>query len=840
MKLAIFFIFPVLLILAGRESTMADNPEKKPEPEDKYYRLISPQISEDGKWLLIRKLYALNRDTLLLFNNQSPGQPVISRAEAGRTFFTGKTGLLIQKPQCAELFKLNGLTSTYFPGAKSIEVLKDGNYFVLHYNEKQNNRLELRDSNGELLNVLDNVNRFYKIDNSILCSVAENSTNSSSLVRVTANQKQKLYTSRQKITSIDIDSEGQGIIIHMQAAEDGIPTLVFLDLNTLKIYLLPEWLSGTFRRAFVTPIGSKNSYFLKLYTNENRTDTPIVDIWYGNDNKLDQKFYPQDPETCYLWKPHKKQIKQIGTDSLSQNTNIGNTRFFLSFDPYLFQDYTGPCRYKINIYNRPDDDYSPVDTISEALHVSPNGLYLLYSKNKTWYTYLVNKGLKRAINIAGLQTPYFYSNGREVLFKCNTGFLKYDLKTNSQIGPIKFRQYKVSFLNTHTDVLNKFNFYRKTLDYEKPLLIQLYDSLKNENTVVMLNKGNCKIVIPPTSKRIQNLVYNREYSHLCYTEEDYNLPPRLVHKEMGDKEQVIYQSNPTDKTILSVRQEIISYINSDGTPLKGILYYPLHYNSLSKHPMIVHIYETQNQLRNKYLLPSHFESLGFNIRLFIENDYFVYLPDIIIRGKDGPGMNALDCVNHALDAVSSNLLIDKSKIGLIGHSFGGYETDFIATASNRFKTYVSGSGHSDIVWAAQAFNYNFLFPDYMRIEANMYKLKGSFFENKALYLRNSPLYHAEKVNAPILLWSGTNDQNVTSDHTMAFYNALRRNKKKVVALFYPEEGHALLATQAKVDLTSRIMDWFNYFLKDEREIEWINNNFNAVNDKRIKKGINPF
>ena len=103
----------------------------------------------------------------------------------------------------------------------------------------------------------------------------------------------------------------------------------------------------------------------------------------------------------------------------------------------------------------------------------------------------------------------------------------------------------------------------------------------------------------------------------------------------------------------------------------------------------------------------------------------------------------------------------------------------------------------------------------------MYKFGKPFSADKSLYFKNNPGYHAEKVNAPVLLWSGLEDKNVTSDHSMAFYNALRRNRKVVVALFYKGEGHNLQNEQAQFDLTGRIMDWFDYFLKGNAECEWI-------------------
>jgi len=97
--------------------------------------------------------------------------------------------------------------------------------------------------------------------------------------------------------------------------------------------------------------------------------------------------------------------------------------------------------------------------------------------------------------------------------------------------------------------------------------------------------------------------------------------------------------------------------------------------------------------------------------------------------------------------------------------------------------------------------------------AHMYKLGIPFFQNKNLYVENNPVYHTQEVNAPVLLWTGLSDKNVTGDHTMSFYNALRRNGKEVVALFYEGEAHSLQKKEAQIDLTLRIRDWFDQFLK---------------------------
>ena len=78
-----------------------------------------------------------------------------------------------------------------------------------------------------------------------------------------------------------------------------------------------------------------------------------------------------------------------------------------------------------------------------------------------------------------------------------------------------------------------------------------------------------------------------------------------------------------------------------------------------------------------------------------------------------------------------------------------------------------------------------------------------------------------KVNVPILLWAGMKDQNIYWEQTMEFYLGLQRNKKNVVALFYPYQAHGFQALGAKIDIYTKISDWFDHYLKDEKPADWI-------------------
>lgn len=816
--------FLCLLLAAGRELTAQNHPDKQLELANTHYRLTGLKMSEDGRWLTAWKSYDLNRDTLLIFDSRRPGKPVGYRTKVKSIAFTGTGQLLITSPTQAELIALDKQTGICFPGVKKAQALKNKGQFVLHYNAEGQNRLELRNINGELVNETRQVSLFFVTEDDHIYAVAENGNNSFDVLRITEQTTGKVYHSAHKILFLDVDPGGMGMMVHQQNPENSSQGILYLDIKTKTTFPLNEVLSMPFQRVFTEATSGGSRYFLKLQVQRQQKDTSLVDIWYGNDNRLEEKFCSPINELTYVWKPRNHFIREMGTDHLPLSINTCNERYFLSFDPYSLQDYrTEQPPLQLYVYDLTEDRYALLDTIAPELYLSGDGNYALSPGSSEWYLYHFPSGSKKLIERKGVGKPWFSEDGTTVLFEGEGAVWQYEINTATFTRAAAFDGYQTRIVNGQWNDINarKSRITKHQVNLSQPLLIELYDPEKNRTGYSLWYKGKTEVIVPPTTRRIQLLNFNQSFTSFSWLEEDYNLTPRLVYKEMGKEETLVYQSNKQDKAILSLRREIISYTNSDGIPMKGILYYPLSYDSSKKYPTVVHIYEKQNHLANRYLFPSYYESLGFNIRLLVDNGYFVYLPDIVNQGKAGPGMDALDCVNRSLDALAHNLLIDKGRIGLTGHSFGGYETDYIATRSTRFAAFVSGSGHSDIVWDSNSFNYNFQIPDYVRIEANMYKLGKPFSSDKGLFFKNNPAWHAEKVNAPILLWAGLEDQNVTADHTMAFYNALRRNQKEVIALFYKGEGHSLLQKQAQFDLAHRILDWFGYFLNGNTESGWI-------------------
>jgi dipeptidyl aminopeptidase/acylaminoacyl peptidase len=301
-----------------------------------------------------------------------------------------------------------------------------------------------------------------------------------------------------------------------------------------------------------------------------------------------------------------------------------------------------------------------------------------------------------------------------------------------------------------------------------------------------------------------------------YISEDFDLPPQLVWQASpGRPARTVFASNPQQARYAYGRSERITYRAPGGKPLQGALFYPAGYDPAKRYPMVVWVYDYEARYFNVWRNPSWHNAEGFNMSNLTLEGYFVLMPDFAYR-KGAPGFSAAACTDAALDAALARASIDPGKIGLIGHSFGGYETNFIITQSGRFAAAVSGAGVSDNVSTYFNITRNgAAIADMWRFESQQWRIGASLYEDQAAYLDNSPVLRAVRVSTPLFLWSGKEDRTVPVAQSLEYYLALRRLGKPCLMALYSGEGHSLEDAAAQEDLTRRVQEWFGYWLKGE-------------------------
>ncbi|REC60486.1 hypothetical protein DRF65_20700 [Chryseobacterium pennae] len=809
------------------------------------YEIQLLKISADGKWLAVKKIMDSGQDTLMILRTDVPESIVFKRTHVSELqFLIDNRVLLLDKQGKAENLSLGVqkkgkaqekdsegnifANGKVFNQIKKIEVLKNGKEFLLWSDSSQKNSLAWYTAEGNLLRVLEGVTTYLIDRNSELYAVQKETNGDKkdkeySIFKFSGSAKRLFYQTNRLIESIYTASDGESLISLEKDLTTGYMKMVSISLKDFKSYPLDD--SLLFYHVTIKGIGKEKLFFLNAIKNRTETKKSSPEIWYGDDKNLEEKFLPQFQETYYLWEPESGQLENLNDSSGFQKIiPLHNERYFLAFNPRELKDYTRKTSpLLISVYDRISNTSVKVDTVGTELYVSAKGEYLFYPKNNQWKLYRISDGKTILISKNGVEQPYFTRDGKGIVFGGNDALWYYNIQKGSYkplTTTTKGFQYHVMG-GERESLLSNYNFYRSVIDDNRPFMVEYRNVMNNQFGYQRLYGNKNYTAISLTDGRASSLLYNPSCSTFAYIRENYNMPPQIVVAKNG-KNDVIYQSNTQDTKISKARMDIIDYTGPGSIPLKGLLYYPIDYNPSVIYPMVVHIYEAQHYLSSRYWRPTYKNSLGFNVRLLQEKGYFVFLPDIAY-GSEGPGISALQSVEAAMKAVLKNTSIDSLKVGLMGQSFGGYQTNFIATHSTLFKAYVSGTANADIVHVYHTFSESYHMPEFWRYESGQYRMGKSFSQDKNLYFRNNPLYHADWVTSPILLWCGMQDKNVNWEETRTFYNALKRSKKKVVALFYPDDGHAMWQEASKTDLTSKILDWFGFYLKDSKNVTWISN-----------------
>ncbi|MDN3606429.1 alpha/beta hydrolase family protein [Kaistella yonginensis] len=780
------------------------------QPKYHFYDLGHKSSSEKGDWITFYKLYDGNNDTLMIKNTQYNHS--FTRVNTKEQLWIGDHCIAISTPEKTELLDLQNGKSSMLPPADKLWFLSKSKRLVLLHQ----NTLVLYDTTRKMVTEISvDVEKVF-VDEENVYAVRKNEK-SQSLYYLSGNTLVPVYRTDNSITNIQ--SLASGAVLSFEKRDGKGKDLNFISLPDHKVFHLRDVIDFEPKSIIVTS-RKDGSLFLKIEVGIPDRKINEPEIWSTADRLLIEKF-SKVKKRYFIWYPEQKKITELGNKNQNRIADIGNPNFLLAYSSSEFQDYT-KRKVPSVIYrtDRQNTSLIPIDTVSVKIYSAPNGEMILYQKDKVWK--LVNLHTLKLIEITdkGFQNPYF-GNDAQIYFDGKNGIWRYNPVTNTlkpqyanQQTDHHYRILNASVKNIAFGDLMEVAFYAPIVNLQN-LLIETKNDRTQETSILLGINSKIQIMKAPTNSR---LVYRNELSvgtQFIFEEQNYNVPKRFIKLEAGGKPELVFQSNILDQDAAKIKVETIHYKNSKNIPLKGLLYYPLHFDAMKKYPMVVHVYHHQSNTVNRYPDLRYEESVdGFNIRSLLEKGYFVLMPDVIFDNR-GTGLSSLDCINNALDALQNHQNINSEQIALIGHSHGGYQTDFIATHSNRFKTYISGSGTADIVRSYYSFNYHFLSPFFWQFEEEQYEFNNSYSENKNLYLQNNPIHFVEQVSAPMLLWTGKKDQNVDWTQTMEFYMGLKRNQKKALALFYPNEGHYMVNLVNARDLHQRVLDWLDYHLKGE-------------------------
>jgi dipeptidyl aminopeptidase/acylaminoacyl peptidase len=249
--------------------------------------------------------------------------------------------------------------------------------------------------------------------------------------------------------------------------------------------------------------------------------------------------------------------------------------------------------------------------------------------------------------------------------------------------------------------------------------------------------------------------------------------------------------------------------------------------------MLVYFYEKYTENVNAHFIPNPSRSV-INFPLYNSNGYVIFIPDITYK-IGYPGESALNVVMSGTRAMIAKGFIDEMNVGLQGQSWGGYQIAYIVGRTNFFKAAMSGAPVANMTSAYGQIRGESGLVRAFQYEQTQSRIGGTLWEKLDLYLLNSPLFNVNKIETPLLIMSNDNDGAVPHSQGLEFFNALRRLNKKAWLLNYNGDAHNLNKWPNRVDLSIRMKQFFDHYLKGEPMPEWMEKGIPAL-EKGIKKG----
>lgn len=195
-------------------------------------------------------------------------------------------------------------------------------------------------------------------------------------------------------------------------------------------------------------------------------------------------------------------------------------------------------------------------------------------------------------------------------------------------------------------------------------------------------------------------------------------------------------------------------------------------------------------------------------------------PDIVYTIND-PGMSSVWCVIPAVEAAAATGVVDKSRVAIHGHSWGGYQTAFLITQTGLFKAAVAGAPLTNMISMYSSIYWNSGSANQPIFESSQGRFIGGYWENLEAYARNSPVYHAKNVTTPVIILHNDKDGAVDWNQGIEYYNTLRRLGKDVIMLQYKGENHGLRKPANQKDYTVRMREFFDFHLMGKPAPEWM-------------------
>ncbi|WP_420572211.1 alpha/beta hydrolase family protein [Kordia sp.] len=620
---------------------------------------------------------------------------------------------------------------------------------------------------------------------------------------------------------------------------------------------------------FKSPFFSENGerlYFYSKIKSQYKKDTtlldeeiPQVDVWNWNDKvtqprqKANADSYKEDTKLRYYDVQKNRYVKL--QDDVLDDVDLSNekyiSKYVVGYDntPYAVETWKIPFEYDYYVINMETGEKRLlIKKATSVVDISLDGKYGIYFDNTTndWISYnletLERYNMTKSINVSFANEdndvpaparPYSsagFDKDGNLLFhdKYDIWSVSLDGKAKPKNITKKGRRKKITFRTQR----EKDNIWLTKYVDGRILLLGFDEKTKSDGIYFLDEKGKLKTAIEPDNSSIYGVqkaensdvqIFRKgsftEYANVYVTTDNYK-----TYRKITDV-------NPHQKDFKWGTSELVSWKAYDGTKLEGVVYKPEDFDPSKKYPMIVYFYERSSDELNDYSIPQPSASI-VNESYLTSNDYIMFVPDIVYKTGQ-PGDDAYNCVVSGVEMMEKKGYVDSSRMGLQGQSWGGYQVAYLITKTNKFKAAMAGAPVSNMTSAYGGIRWGSGYSRMFQYEKTQSRIGKDLWEGFDLYVKNSPLFSLPNVETPLLIMHNDNDGAVPYYQGIELFMGMRRLRKPAWMLVYNNEAHNLRKMKNKQDLSIRMMQFFDHYLKDAPAPIWMTKGV-----PRKEKGIN--
>jgi len=296
----------------------------------------------------------------------------------------------------------------------------------------------------------------------------------------------------------------------------------------------------------------------------------------------------------------------------------------------------------------------------------------------------------------------------------------------------------------------------------------------------------------------------------------------------------VTDANPQQSQYPWGKAELIDYVNADGKPLRGILFKPDNFDPSKHYPLMVYIYEELTSGLHTYHAPAPGTSI--NITRYVSNGYVVLEPDIVYD-TGYPGESAFKCVIPAVQSIVAKGFIDPTRIGIQGHSWGGYQITYLITRTDMFRAVEAGASVANMISAYGGVRWGTGMSRAFQYEKTQSRIGGPPWVDPLQYIENSPIFWVEKVHTPYLTIHNDEDDAVPWYQGIEFFSAMRRLGKEAYMFSFNGEKHSLHDRDNQKYWTVHLDEFFDYYLKGAPKPRWMDKGVPYL--ERGKRDVTP-